>query len=740
MIYNWQGNLFKKGAMLNELQITQVITRELGLQAFQVSNTLALFNEGATVPFIARYRKERTGLLDEVQIRNIRDRFDYITELEERRAAILKSIKEQGKLTDELKEKIEACLVKQELEDLYLPYKPKRKTKGMAAKEKGLEPLAMELWLQGQSILPEQLAEKYINPELGISNIKEALEGAKYIIAELISDDAEVRKFIREVTLNKGILTSMVKEGFREQKTKFNQYYDFKEPLKSIPSHRFLAIMRGENEEVLTAGLEAPAAEIDEYLLKKFIRNGSYAQAGFLTEVIGFAYRVYLNSSIEVELRSEIKERSDIEAIKVFAENLRNLLLAPPAGSKAIMGIDPGLRTGCKIAVVDQTGKFLEYVTVFPHGSDRQRQEAAATLAALAKKHKMELAAIGNGTASRETDAFVREVIKDTRGVKLQPVVVSESGASVYSASDLAREEFPDLDVSVRGAISIARRLQDPLAELVKIDPKSIGVGQYQHDVNQPKLRQALHETVESCVNFVGVELNTASYSLLAYVSGLSEAMAKNIVMYRDENGAFKNRKELLKVARLGPKAFEQAAGFLRIRDGADPLDNSAVHPESYAIVKQMAKDLKTKTDQLVGNALLADKIDPKKYVTDTVGLPTLNDILAELKKPGRDPREKFELANFMEGVTEIRHLKTGMVMEGVVTNVANFGAFVDIGVHQDGLVHISQLANKYVRDPKEVVKVGQKVKVKVLEVDLERKRIALSMKEVQEPNIKGAI
>lgn len=716
--------------MLNELQITQTITRELELQAFQVNNTLELFGEGATVPFIARYRKERTGLLDEVQIRNIRDRFDYIKELEERRAAILKSIEEQGKLTAELKEKIEACLVKQELEDLYLPYKPKRKTKGMAAREKGLEPLAMELWLQGQSIVPEKLAENYINPELGISNIKEALGGAKYIIAELISDDAEVRKFIREITLNKGILTSQVKEEFQQQKTKFNQYYDFKEPLKSIPSHRFLAIMRGENEEVLTAGLEAPAAEIDEYLLKKFIRDGSYAQAGFLTEIIGFAYRVYLNSSIEVELRSDVKEKSDIEAIKVFAENLRNLLLAPPAGSRAIMGIDPGLRTGCKVAVVDATGKFLEYATVFPHGSAHQRQEAAATLAALAKKHQMELAAIGNGTASRETDSFVREVIKDNQGIRLQPVVVSESGASVYSASDLAREEFPDLDVSVRGAISIARRLQDPLAELVKIDPKSIGVGQYQHDVNQPKLRQALHETVESCVNFVGVDLNTASYSLLAYVSGLSEGMAKNIVKYRDENGAFKSRKELLKVARLGPKAFEQAAGFLRIRAGADPLDNSAVHPESYAIVKQMAKDLKTKTDLLVGNALLADKIDPKKYVTDTVGLPTLNDILLELKKPGRDPREKFELANFMDGVTEISHLKPGMVMEGVVTNVANFGAFVDIGVHQDGLVHISQLANKYVRDPKEVVKVGQKVKVKVLEVDLERKRIALSMKE----------
>jgi uncharacterized protein len=721
--------------MLNELQITRVITSELGLQAFQVSNTLELFNQGATVPFIARYRKERTGLLDEVQIRNIRDRFDYIKELEERRDAILKSIGEQGKLSEGLKAKIEACLVKQELEDLYLPYKPKRKTKGMAAKEKGLEPLAVELWLQEESIVPEKLAQKYTNPELGISNVKEALEGAKYIIAELIADDAEVRKFIREITLARGILTSRVKEAFREQKTKFNQYYDFKEPLKSIPSHRFLAVIRGENEEVLTAGLEAPAVEIDEYLLKKFLRNGSYAQAVFLTEVIGFAYRVYLSSSIEVELRSEIKEKSDIEAIKVFAENLRNLLLAPPACSRAIMGIDPGLRTGCKIAVLDDTGKFLEYATVFPHGSARQRQEAGATLAALAQKYKMELAAIGNGTASRETDAFVREMIQGNQGVKLQPVVVSESGASVYSASDLAREEFPDLDVSVRGAISIARRLQDPLAELVKIDPKSIGVGQYQHDVNQPKLRQALHETVESCVNFVGVDLNTASYSLLAYVSGLSQAMAKNIVKYRDDNGAFKNRRELLKVARLGPKAFEQAAGFLRIRNGEDPLDNSAVHPESYSIVKQMAQDIKVKVDQLVGNALFAEKIDLKKYMTDTVGLPTLTDILSELKKPGRDPRQKFELANFMDGVTAISHLKPGMMLEGVVTNVAIFGAFIDIGVHQAGLVHISQLANKYVRDPKEVVKVGQKVKVKVLEVELERKRIALSMKEGNQDN-----
>lgn len=718
--------------MLSELQITQVITKELGLQPFQVSNTLELFGQGATIPFIARYRKEKTGLLDEVQIRDIRDRFDYIKELDERKSAILKSIEEQGKLTDELKAKIEACLVKQELEDLYLPYKQKRKTKGMVAKEKGLEPLALALWLQEGSFDPQAEAEKFLNPELGITSVKDALDGARYIIAEMISDDAEVRKYLREITMAKGILVSQVKDEFKEQKTKFNQYYEFKEPLKLIPSHRYLAIMRGENEEVLTAKVDAPIEEINQYLLNKFIKNNSFAQFQYLSEVIGFAYRIYLNTSIEVELRSEIKEKSDAEAIRVFAENLRNLLLAPPAGSKAIMGIDPGLRTGCKLAVVDETGKFLEYSTVFPHSSAAQKQEAARTVAALAKKYKMELASIGNGTASRETDQFVREVIADNKGLKLQPVVVSESGASVYSASDLAREEFPDLDVSVRGAVSIARRLQDPLAELVKIDPKSIGVGQYQHDVNQPKLKQSLHETVESCVNFVGVDLNTASYSLLSYVSGLSEAMAKNIVKYRDEQGAFKNRKELLKVTRLGPKAFEQAAGFLRIRDGADPLDNSAVHPESYSIVKQMAKDLKTKTGLLVGDPLLAGQIDLKKYVTPEVGLPTLNDILSELKKPGRDPRDKFEPANFKDGVTEIKHLKPDMMLEGVVTNVANFGAFVDIGVHQDGLVHISQLANKYVKDPKEVVKVGQRVAVRVLEIDLERKRIALSMKDKQ--------
>ena len=718
--------------MLSELQITQVITKELGLQPFQVSNTLELFGQGATVPFIARYRKEKTGLLDEVQIRDIRDRFDYIKELDERKAAILKSIEEQGKLTDELKAKIEACLVKQELEDLYLPYKQKRKTKGMAAKEKGLEPLALSLWQQEENLDPQAEAEKFINPELGINNAKEALDGARYIIAELISDDAEVRKYLREITMAKGILVSQVRDEFKEQKTKFNQYYEFKEPLKLIPSHRYLAIMRGENEEVLNAKVDPPVEEINQYLLNNFIKDRTFAQFPYLSEAIGFAYRIYLNTSIEVELRSEVKEKSDAEAIRVFAENLRNLLLAPPAGSRAIMGIDPGLRTGCKIAVVDETGKFMEYTTIFPHGSDSQRQEAARTLAVLAKKYKLELASIGNGTASRETDQFVREVIADNKGLKLQPVVVSESGASVYSASDLAREEFPDLDVSVRGAVSIARRLQDPLAELVKIDPKAIGVGQYQHDVNQPKLRQALHETVESCVNYVGVDLNTASYSLLSYVSGLSEAMAKNIVKYRDEQGAFKNRKELLKVARLGPKAFEQAAGFLRIRDGADPLDNSAVHPESYPIVKQMAKDLKTKTGLLVGDPLLAGQIDLKRYVTPEVGLPTLNDILSELKKPGRDPRDKFEPANFKDGVTEIKHLKPDMMLEGVVTNVANFGAFVDIGVHQDGLVHISQLANKYVKDPKEVVKVGQRVTVRVLEIDLERKRIALSMKDRQ--------
>jgi len=717
--------------MLTTQQIAGLISSELKLRPAQVDSTLELFAEGSTIPFIARYRKERTGTLDEVQIRSIRDRFDYLKELEERRAAILKSIEEQGKLTDELKARIEACLVKQELEDLYLPYKPKRKTKGMAAREKGLEPLALELWAQEQSIDPGQLAQKYLNPELGVKTVREALDGARYILAELVSDDADVRKFIRELTMAKGLLKSAVREDFLEQKTKFDQYRDFIEPIKQIPSHRFLAIMRGEKEEVLQAEILAPQDEIRVYLLGKFIKDVSLAQAAFLTEVLDFTYRVYLKNSIEVELRMEVRERSDAEAIRVFSENLRNLMMAPPAGSRSIMGVDPGLRTGCKLALVDQTGKFLEYATIFPHSTAGQKLEASRTFAAMAKKHHPELAAIGNGTASRETDLFVREVIKEHKLPKLQPVMVSESGASVYSASDLAREEFPELDVSVRGAISIARRLQDPLAELVKIDPKSIGVGQYQHDVDQLKLRQSLHQTVESCVNQVGVDLNTASYALLSYVSGLGEVLAKNIVKQRDENGAFKNRKQLLKVARLGPKAFEQCAGFLRIRDGDDPLDNSAVHPESYPIVKHMAKDLESKTGQLVGNPELAGTEEIKKYVTDTVGLPTLTDILAELNKPGRDPRKSFEIVSFKDGVSDIKHLEKDMVLEGVVTNVANFGAFVDIGVHQDGLVHISQLANKYVRDPKEVVKVGQKVRVKVLEIDLERKRIALSMKEV---------
>ena len=715
--------------MLSRENIVDLITSELKLKPSQVHGTLQLLDEGATVPFIARYRKERTGTLDEVGIRAVRDRFTYIREIEERRAVIIRTIEEAGKMTPGLMAKIEAAAVKQELEDLYLPYKPKRKTKGAAAREKGLEPLALALWRQDRDIVPIDMASKFVDPEKGIADAKEALEGAMYIIAEIISDDAAIRKHIRKVTFQKGLLVSRVKKKFKDQKTKFDQYYDYREPIRTIPSHRFLAIMRGEREGVLATALEAPQQEIMDDLYRRFIKDASFSQRAFLEETLDLAYGTTINKSIETELKAETKERADEEAISVFSENLRQLLLAPPAGGRVIMGIDPGLRTGCKVAVVDGTGKFMEHATIYPHPPRNDASRAAEKIAAMAAACSVELISIGNGTASRETESFARDLLKKHGELDCRPVVVSEAGASVYSASDIAREEFPDLDVSIRGAISIARRLQDPLAELVKIDPKSIGVGQYQHDVNQPRLRLALHETVESCVNHVGVDLNTASAALLRYVSGVSETMAKNIVAYRDENGPLRRRSELKKVARFGPKAFEQAAGFLRIRGGENPLDNSAVHPESYGVVKAMAGDLGASLKELVGSEELAGRIDPKRYVTDAVGLPTLGDILAELKKPGRDPRKTFELVKFREDVTEISQLSEGMVLEGVVTNVTNFGAFVDVGVHQDGLVHISQLADRFVRDPKEVVTVGQRVQVKVLGVDLERRRISLSMK-----------
>jgi uncharacterized protein len=710
-------------------QITGFIASEQKLRPFQVQGTMELLAEGATVPFIARYRKERTGGLDEVQIRSVRDRCAYLRELEERRATILRTIEEAGRMTPGLRAGIEACLVKQELEDLYLPYRPKRRTRAAAAREKGLEPLAFLLWRQEESVAAEDAAASFVDPSKGVESVEDALEGAKAVIAEIVSDDAGARKQIQKITLEKGLLASKVKKKYKEEKTKFSDYYDHGEPLRGIPSHRFLALMRGEMEEVLSVKIEAPEEEILKFLEGRFIKNAALAQTMFLREAMTLAYGGTIAGSIERELRGETKERADDEAIGVFTENLRHLLLAPPAGSRVIMGIDPGQRTGCKVAVIDGTGKLLDHATIYPHPPQGKEEEAERKITELVRRHGAGLAAIGNGTASRETDLFVRAVVRKNPGVDLQPVVVSESGASVYSASDVAREELPGLDVSVRGAVSIARRLQDPLAELVKIDPKSIGVGQYQHDVDQARLMQALEETVESCVNFVGVDLNTASSALLRYVSGVSESTAKNIVAARDARGKFKERRELLDVPRFGPKAFEQAAGFLRISNGRNPLDNSAVHPESYPIVEAMAADLGVELGRLVGDEKLVRAIDAKRYVTQEAGLPTVNDILAELIRPGRDPREKFDPVVFAEGITDIGQLKEGTVLEGIVTNVTRFGAFVDVGVHQDGLVHVSQLSDRFVKDPADVVKVGQKVKVRVLGVDVDRRRISLSMK-----------
>ncbi len=716
--------------MLTQEQVVALVAGELSLRPAQVKNTLALFDEGGTIPFIARYRKEQTGELDEVQIRDIRDRAAYLKELDERRDTVLRSIEEQGKLTDELKAKILACTVKQELEDLYLPYKPKRKTKGMVAKERGLEPLALLLWEQQQDVSPEAAAAGYVNAEADVPDVAAALDGAKFIIAELVADDAEVRQYIRRQILTNGVFVSEVLPEKKNEKTKFSQYYEFKEPLKAIPSHRYLAILRGEKEEVLQARIIAPDELILNWLEKRFLKSATLAQAGYIRDCLRFAYIVYLQLSLGVEARVAVKERADVEAIHVFAENARQLLLAPPAGARVTMGVDPGLRTGCKVVVVDATGKLLADTVIYPHEPRRDTAGAEKTIVALAKQHKVELVAIGNGTASRETEQLLRGIAQRHPELNLTVVVVSEAGASVYSASALAREEFPAKDVTVRGAVSIARRLQDPLAELVKIDPKSIGVGQYQHDVSQVKLRDSLWETVESCVNYVGVDLNTASWALLSYVAGLSETQAKNIVAHRDKEGAFRSRKQLLKVTRFGPKAYEQAAGFLRIRDAEHPLDNSAVHPERYALVETIAADNGVDVAQLIGNEPLLAQLNLKKYVNGDVGLPTLQDIVAEQKKPGRDPREQFEAVQFKEGVTELEHLAAGMLLDGVVTNVANFGAFVDVGVHQDGLVHVSQLAKKFVKDPRDVIKVGQRVKVKVLEVDLDRKRISLSIKQ----------
>lgn len=702
--------------------------QETGFSSFQLEQTIALLEGGATVPFIARYRKEATGELDEVQIRLIEERLAYHKELDERRRTILKTIDEQGKLTPELQVRILACRQKTELEDLYLPYKPKRRTKATIAREQGLEPLAQQLLgAVGTDIDLDRLATPFINPELGIENVAAALQGAGHIVAEGFADTAEARALVRELTWEQGMFRSQPVRGKEGAVTKYEMYYDFSEALKQIPSHRMLAMRRGEKEDILRLQIDVPEDEILQRLAQLLLPQNSPCRY-WLVEVIADAYQRLIAPSIEVELRLQAKQNADEEAIRVFAENLRNLLLAAPAGSRRVLGVDPGLRTGSKLAVVDETGRFLDHATIYPHTGGSRAGDAVGDLMQLVEKHRIEMVAIGNGTAGREMEQFVRIALKDA-GKKIPVVMVSEAGASVYSASDIAREEFPDLDLTVRGAISIARRLQDPLAELVKVDPKSIGVGQYQHDVSQTALKRSLDQVVESCVNYVGVDINTASWALLGFVSGIGENLAKSIVRYRDEHGVFVQRKQLLKVPRFGQKGFEQAAGFLRIRTGSEPLDNTAVHPERYLLVAKMAADIGVDVPTLISRPNLVEQIDLNDYISADVGLPTLRDIIGELKKPGRDPRENFVTTGFRDDVTQVSDLKEGMTLNGIVTNVAAFGAFVDIGVHQDGLVHISQLADRFVKNPAEVVKVGQQVQVRVLEVDAQRKRIALTMR-----------
>jgi protein Tex len=717
---------------LTPQQLTRILgylVEETGLKAAQVNNTVELFHEGATVPFIARYRKERTGELDEVQIRTIEERLAYFGELEERKVTVLKTIEEQGKLTAELKTRIETTRQKTELEDLYLPYKPKRRTKATIARERGLEPLAELIAAQQlQSGTPEEAAAPFVDPEKDVPDSAAALAGAGHILAEGLSEDADARALVRQLTWEQGVFCSQVAADKVGAVTKFEMYYDYQESMREIPSHRMLAMRRGEKEEVLRLSVTAPEDEILLRLKARLLKGTSIFRP-LLESVAEDAYRRLIAPSIEVELRLEAKKKADEAAIEIFSQNLKNLLLLPPAGSKRVLGVDPGMRTGSKLAVVDETGKFLEHVTIYPHTGEARVPQAKKDLLRLVQAHAIEMVAIGNGTGSREMDRFIRDTLKEV-GVNVVTVVVNEAGASIYSASDIARDEFPELDLTIRGAISIARRLQDPLAELVKIDAKSIGVGQYQHDVNQSSLKKALDATVESCVNFVGVDLNTASWALLSYVSGIGESLARGIVRFRDDNGSFESRKGLMKVPRFGAKAFEQAAGFLRIRGGVHPLDNTAVHPENYKLVQTMAADLGVTLAALASDVAQVGRIDLKRYVSDTVGLPTLRDILEEMKKPDRDPRAAFEAVAFRDDVQEISDLQEGMVLPGTVTNVAAFGAFVDIGVHQDGLVHVSHLADRFIKDPNDAVKVGEIVKVKVLAVDIPRKRISLSIKE----------
>jgi uncharacterized protein len=698
--------------------------------------TVELLDEGSTVPFIARYRKESTGNLDEVQIRAIEEKLLYFRELVSRKEVILASIQEQGKLTDELKALIDQTLDKSELEDLYLPYKPKRRTKAMIAREKGLEPLANYLWRQESTGTPvETFAASFVDVEKGVASVEDALEGARHILAETISDTADIRKLLRHAMFEEGVIVSKKITDAVDEQQKFKMYYDYREPVKQIPSHRMLAIRRGETENILYFLIE-----LDPQRALHLIQSKIHKQPGDWTAQLNLAaedsWKRLLNSSITAEIRLELKQRADTDAIQVFRENLQNLLLAPPAGQLAVLGLDPGIRTGCKIAVVDDTGKFLCHDVIYPFQPRNDIAGAERTLKALIEKYNVRAIAIGNGTASRETDAFVRDFLGKESLSSLFCVMVSESGASIYSASDIARQEFPDLDLTVRGAISIARRLQDPLAELVKLDPKSIGVGQYQHDVDQKHLHKSLETVIESCVNRVGVELNTASWALLRYVAGINERTAQKIVEFRNENGRFRSRVQLTAVPGIGPKTFEQAAGFLRIRHGDHPLDVTAVHPESYPVVEQIAQNLNVPIEQLIEQPALLEKLDKSGLAA---GVYTLNDILEELRKPGRDPRDKFLAPSFNDNVKEIGDLKVGMTLEGVVTNVTKFGAFVDVGVHQDGLVHISELSDRYIKEPSDMVKVGQIVKVHVLSADAKTKRIALSMKTPGSKPAQGA-
>ncbi len=709
------------------MNITQIIAQELSATTAQITAAVELLDDGATVPFIARYRKEATGGLDDSQLRTLEERLGYLRELMARKETVLKSIEEQGKLTPELQAAIDACDNKTALEDIYLPYKPKRRTKAQIARENGLQPLA-DLLLAEQNTDPEAAAQDYLNEQ--VPDSKAALDGARAILMEQFAEDAELIGVLREKLWNEAEVHAQVIAGQEAAGEKFADYFDHREPVRAMPSHRALAVLRGRNEGILQTALkyqpdETPVTEQSEY--EKIIAAHFKIDSNnkWLRDTVRLTWRAKIFLSLELDAFNRLKEAADTDAITVFARNLKDLLLAAPAGRLTTLGLDPGYRNGVKCAVVSDTGKLLDTVIVYLH----QESNMLATLARIIKQHGVKLIAIGNGTGSRETDKLAGELVKGLPEMKLHKIVVSEAGASIYSASELAAKEFPDLDVSLRGAVSIARRLQDPLAELVKIDPKSIGVGQYQHDVNQSQLAKSLDAVVEDCVNAVGVDVNTASAPLLARISGLNSTLAQNIVAYRDENGAFDSRRKLLKVPRLGDKTYEQAAGFLRVNGGKEPLDASAVHPEAYPVVAKMLDDLHIKAADLIGNRDKIKQIKPTQYTTEQFGLPTIMDILAELEKPGRDPRGEFQTATFAEGVNDIKDLQVGMILEGVVSNVANFGAFVDIGVHQDGLVHISALSNKFVQDPREVVKAGDVVKVKVMEVDAARKRIALTMR-----------